>query len=97
MPLLRENKYDKQYKMYRLYSTCYIYTVTGRVNMHTPNLQYIPRDFSIDNMISEENTNEEEYFQVNDEMSQYGISLRNVFIASEGLFIFFFIQNQKIT
>lgn len=84
MPLLRENKFDKELQMYRLYSTCFVYTVTGRVNMHSPNLQFIPRDFNIeDNSESAENTNED-YYQIDDEISLYGVSLRNMFVPAEG-------------
>ncbi|GIY67892.1 DNA-directed DNA polymerase [Caerostris extrusa] len=49
MPLLRKNKYDSFFHMDRLYATCYLYTLTGRVNLHSPNLQFIPRDFNVNN------------------------------------------------
>lgn len=83
MPLLRENKFDKDFNMHRIYSTCYIYTVTGRINMHTPNLQFVPRDFNVHGADSDENGNSECY-QIDDEISLYGVSLRNMFIPSEG-------------
>lgn len=86
MPLLRENKYDNTFQMNRIHSTCYVYTVTGRINMHKPNLQFIPRDFSIDENPSEMQPEEDsdEFNKLDSDMSQYGVSLRNVFIASEG-------------
>ena len=84
MPLLRENKFDKVFNMHRIHSTCFIYTVTGRVNMHTPNLQFIPRDFNVHGTELDENGNNECY-QIDDELSLYGVSLRNMFVPAEGL------------
>ncbi|GIY31215.1 hypothetical protein CDAR_80911 [Caerostris darwini] len=88
MPLLRKNKYDSFFHMDRLYATCYLYTLTGRVNLHSPNLQFIPRDFNVNNtpddISSEDEKSEDEYNCSEEEISQFGISLRNLFIPSKG-------------
>ncbi|CAL1266804.1 unnamed protein product [Larinioides sclopetarius] len=84
----RTRRQDSFFGMDRLYATCYIYTLTGRVNVHSPNLQFIPRDFNIDSVPqdvadSEENS-EEDYHCTDEVMSQFGVSLRNLFIPSTG-------------
>ncbi|GFY64631.1 DNA polymerase theta [Trichonephila inaurata madagascariensis] len=87
MPLLRKYKHDNYFNMDRLYATSYIYTLTGRVNVHSPNLQFIPRDFNID-YVTQDDTNKdenlEEYHCTDEDISQFGVSLRNLFIPSKG-------------
>ncbi|GFS29474.1 DNA polymerase theta [Nephila pilipes] len=87
IPLLRKNKYDNYFNMDRLHATSYIYTLTGRVNVHSPNLQFIPRDFNIDNVMqdeTDENENLEEYHCTDEDISQFGVSLRNLFMPGKG-------------
>ncbi|GFR12403.1 DNA polymerase theta [Trichonephila clavata] len=87
MPLLKKYKHDNYFNMDRLYATSYIYTLTGRVNVHSPNLQFIPRDFNID-YVTQDDTNKdenlEEYHCTDEDISQFGVSLRNLFIPSKG-------------
>nr|XP_015918489.1 DNA polymerase theta isoform X2 [Parasteatoda tepidariorum]XP_015918490.1 DNA polymerase theta isoform X2 [Parasteatoda tepidariorum]XP_042897300.1 DNA polymerase theta isoform X2 [Parasteatoda tepidariorum] len=88
MPLLRKNKFDSCFQMNRLYSNCYIYTLTGRVHMHNPNLQFIPKDFNIENNVNvvsdnKENTDDDIHCSEED-ISQFGVSLRNLFIPTKG-------------
>ncbi|GFV45790.1 DNA polymerase theta [Trichonephila clavipes] len=87
MPLLRKYKHDNYFNMDRLYATSYIYTLTGRVNVHSPNLQFIPKDFNID-YVTQDDTNKdenlEEYHCTDEDISQFGVSLRNLFIPSKG-------------
>ncbi|KAG8177561.1 hypothetical protein JTE90_026190 [Oedothorax gibbosus] len=86
MPLLRERKHDPYFGMDRLYSNSYYYTLTGRVNVHSPNLQFVPRNFNIDSGpgANEDAEQEEDYHCKEDDVLQYGISIRNLFIPSKG-------------
>lgn len=36
----------------RIYSCCITHSATGRITMHEPNLQNIPRDFTVDNPVT---------------------------------------------
>lgn len=86
MPLLREHKHDPYFNMDRMYSNCYYYTLTGRVNVHSPNLQFVPRDFNIENIANANDNDIEEVYHCSDEdVLQYGVSIRNLFIPSKGL------------
>ncbi|KAF8772980.1 DNA polymerase theta like protein [Argiope bruennichi] len=80
LPLLRKNRKDSFFDMDRLYATSYVYTLTGRVNVHSPNLQFIPRDFSVDCTLQDDDEDQ----CTHEVMSQFGVSLRNLFIPSTG-------------
>ncbi|KFM76641.1 DNA polymerase theta, partial [Stegodyphus mimosarum] len=89
MPLLRENKYDQYFNMHRLYSKCFVYTATGRIQMHSPNLQFVPRNFSVNETVPEVNYLDDDASQdegqfTPEDIAQYSISLRNLFIPSKG-------------
>lgn len=83
MPILKQSKYEDIFKMHRIHSTCNTYTTTGRINMHTPNLQFIPKEFNVN--LGEFNDENEE---IDSEISMYRIddeiALRDLFIAAEG-------------
>ncbi|KAK7072181.1 hypothetical protein SK128_021895, partial [Halocaridina rubra] len=46
-PLQNERVHNKRLAMERIHPSTHIFTATGRVTMHEPNLQAVPRDFNI--------------------------------------------------
>ena len=47
-PLQKEKVLCAALDMHRIYGVCEVHTATGRVTMHEPNLQNIPRDFEVE-------------------------------------------------
>jgi len=47
-PLQRGTTYSRTLAMHRMHSVVDTFTATGRVTMHEPNLQNVPKDFAIE-------------------------------------------------